>query len=432
MARRFVIIGNGVAGITAAMTLRERDPEAVITVVGAETPYFFSRTALMYAYMDALDRRDLEPFERKVYRERRIDLVFDRVTDLDAAARTVTTAGALSLPWDALLLATGSTPRALVAPGLDDTLQGRVSFVSMGDLDACERWTPSTREAVVVGGGLIGIELVECLLHHGVKTTFLVREPWYWPVALCREEGELITAHMRSHGVDVRHETEVASVARDADQRVKAVVTKGGESLPCQMLGVAIGVEPGVGFLRDVKTPPALGRGVKVDALLRTSLDGVWAAGDCAEIDRGAQRPLIEQIWYSAKRQGAHAARNLTGKPVPYEPPTFFNSAKFFEVEYTTVGDLTAAPPGAKSLFRKHPTKTITQRVVHHDGRVIGFNMLGSRWDHTLLTRWIDEGRTLEWTLGHLREAQFDVEFGRADLGAMRETELPLVARGAA
>jgi len=432
MARRFVIIGNGVAGITAAMTLRERDPEAVITVVGAETPYFFSRTALMYAYMDALDRRDLEPFERKVYRERRIDLVFDRVTGLDAAARTVTTAGALSLPWDALLLATGSTPRALAAPGLDDSLQGRVSFVSMGDLDACERWTPSTREAVVVGGGLIGIELVECLLHHGVKTTFLVREPWYWPVALCREEGEIITAHMRVHGVDVRYQTEVASVERDAEQRVRAVVTKGGESLPCQMLGVAIGVEPCVGFLRGVKTPPALGRGVKVDPLLRTSLDGVWAAGDCAEIDRGVARPLVEQIWYSAKRQGAHAARNLTGRVVPYEPPTFFNSAKFFEVEYTTVGDLTAVPPGTKSLFRKHPTKAITQRVIHHEGEVLGSNMLGSRWDHTVLTRWIDEGRTLAWTLDHLREAQFDVEFGRADLRAMRETELPLVVQGAA
>jgi NAD(P)H-nitrite reductase large subunit len=432
MARRFVIIGNGVAGITAAMTLRERDPVATITVIGGETPYFFSRTALMYAYMDTLDRRDLEPFERKVYRERRIDLVFDRVTDLDAAARTVTTAKGTTLAWDALIVATGSTPRALTAPGLDDTLQGKVHFVSMGDLDACERWTPSTREAVVVGGGLIGIELVECLLHHGVKTTFLVREPWYWPIALCREEGELITAHMRAHGVDVRHEVEVASVERDGEQRVKAVVTKGGEALPCQMLGVAIGVEPAVGFLRGVKTPPAIGRGVKVDPFLRASLDGVWAVGDCAEIDRGASRPLLEQIWYSAKRQGAHAARNLTGKLTPYEPPTFFNSAKFFEVEYTTVGDLNAAPPGAKSLFRKHPTKAVTQRIVHHEGRVIGFNLLGSRWDHALLTRWVDEGRTLEWTLDHLRDAQFDVEFGRADLRAMREEELPLPVKGAA
>jgi NADPH-dependent 2,4-dienoyl-CoA reductase/sulfur reductase-like enzyme len=429
MARRFVIIGNGVAGITAAMTLRERDDLAEITVIGGETPYFFSRTALMYALMDALDRRDMEPFERKVYRERRITLVYDRVTDLDAAARAVTLASGRVIAFDGLLLATGSTPRVLVAPGLDASLDGVVNFVSMQDLDACERLAPTTREAVVVGGGLIGIELVESLVHHGIRVTFLVREPWYWPVALAREEGELITAHMRERGVDVRHGAEVAKVERDAAGRVSSVVTTSGESLACQMLGVCIGVEPGVAWLRGVKTPPAMGRGVRVDATLKTSLDNVWSAGDCAEIDLGEGRTALEQIWYSAKRQGAHAARTMTGKAQRYEPPTFFNSAKFFEVEYTTVGELTRVPPGSTSVFRKHPKRIVTQRIVHHEGRVVGFNMLGSRWDHALLTRWVDEGRPLAWVLEHLHRAQFDVEFGRADLRAMTEEEIPMNVR---
>lgn len=428
MARRFVIIGNGVAGITAAMTLRERDPLATVTVIGGETPYFFSRTALMYAYMNTLARRDMEPFERKVYRERRIDLVFDRVTDLDAAARTVTTAQGAVHSYDGLLIATGSAPRALAAEGLDDALDGVVRFVSMQDLDACERLTPSTREAVVVGGGLIGIELVECLVHHGVRTTFLVREPWYWPVALAREEGAMVTAHLRSHGVDVRHEAEVGAVERDDAGRVRAVRTKGGDALACQMLGVCIGVEPAVAWMRALTTAPKIDRGVAVDATLKTSLDGVWAAGDCAEVTLDTGARVLEPIWYAARRQGALAARNMTGRPARYAPPTFFNSAKFFEVEYTTVGDLAAAPKGAASVFRKHRTKNISQRIVHHDGKVIGFNMLGSRWDHTVLARWIDEERPLAWCLAHLRDAQFDVEFGRADLAAMREEALPLVS----
>ncbi len=423
MARRFVIIGNGVAGITAAMTLRERDPVADIAVVSAETPYFFSRTALMYALMNTLDRRDMEPFERKVYRERRISLVQDRVTDLDASARTITTAKGQTIAYDGLLLATGSAPRKLAVPGLEERRDGVVNFVSMQDLDACERFIPSTREAVVVGGGLIGIELVECLVHHGVRTTFLVREPWYWPVALARQEADLVTAHMRERGVDVRLESEVARVEH-ADDRVTSVTTKSGETISCQMLGVAIGVEPGVAWMRSVKTPPALARGVRVDATLKTSLDNVWSAGDCADIDLGTGRTLVEQIWYSAKRQGALAARNMTGRASKYEPPTFFNSAKFFEVEFTTVGDLTRAPEGAKSVFRKaRGGRIITQRIVHHEGRVIGFNMLGSRWDHTVLTRWIEEERSLEWTLSHLHLAQFDVEFGRANLSAMTEEE---------
>jgi NAD(P)H-nitrite reductase large subunit len=424
MARKFVIIGNGVAGITAAMALRDRDSTAEITVVGAETKYFFSRTALMYAYMNVLERRDMEPFERKVWAERRIALVHEQVIDLDASNRTIKTNTNQVIHWDSLIIATGSVARKLKAPGIDDTLDGVVHFVTSQHLDACERLTPSTQQAVVVGGGLIGIELVECLLHHNVKTTFLVREPWYWPVALCREEGELITAHMRQHGVDVRHETEIASVER-TQNRVSSLITNRGETLPCQMLGVAIGVDPGVDFLRTVTTPPALGRGVSVDETLKTSLDGVWAAGDCAEISRGeGLRPLLEQIWYSARRQGALAARNITGKPQKYSPPTFFNSAKFFDVEYTTVGNLNALPAGSKSLFRRHRTKNITQRIVHHEGKVLGFNMLGSRWDHTVLTAWVDEERSLSWVTDHLHRAQFDVEFGRFPLHEVREEEL--------
>lgn len=431
MARRFVILGNGIAGTTAALTLRERDPLASITLLGDESPWCFSRTALMYAFMGTLDRRAMEPFERRVYREGRIDTVFDRAVDLDADARVVVTARGRTLPWDALILATGASPRALQAPGIDRDLQGLVHFVSLRDLDACERWTPSTHDAVVVGGGLIGIELVECLVHHGVKTCFLVRDPWYWPAVLCREEAQRITDHLRARGVEVQLGVEVASVARDAQQRVCAVTTSRGDTLPCQMLGVAIGVDPAVAFLRTVKTPPALGRGVRVDPTLATSLEGVWAAGDCAEIAWDDAPPLVEQTWYAARRQGAHVARNLTGPRRPYTPPIFYNSAKLFAVECTTVGDLGAVDSSTRSLYRYHPTRPVSQRIVYREGRVVGFNMLGSRWDHGLLARWIEEARPLAWTLANLHQAQWDVEFGRVALHSLREVELPFTPLGA-
>src|SRR5262245_60082635 len=110
MAKHTVIIGNGVAGMTAAMTLRERDARARITVVSGETDYYFSRTALMYAFMDKLDRPDLEPFERQVYPAKQIELVRDWVTDLDGESRTLRLEEGGRLAYDALLLATGSVP----------------------------------------------------------------------------------------------------------------------------------------------------------------------------------------------------------------------------------------------------------------------------------------------------------------------------------
>lgn len=426
MSKAYVVVGNGVAGVSAALAIRARDARGTIALVSDEGDHFFSRTALMYAFMDRLPRRAMEPYERHTWRERGIELVRARVTDLDAPRHRLTLGDGRTLPYDRLLIATGSRARRLDAPGITDDLAGLVHFVTLQDLDACERYTPTTKRAVVVGGGLIGIELVECLRFHGVAVTFLVREPWYWPAALSREEGEMAAREMRRHGVDVREGVGLASVARDESGRVASVTTSAGETIACELLGVCIGVEPQVQWLQGVTTPPAIGRGVKVDATLRSSLEDVWAAGDCAELEGGR----VESIWYSAKRQGTLAGENMSGRPKGYAPPVFFNSAKLFELEFTTVGALAEVEEGAESLYAEHPTRSISWRIVHSGDRVLGFNALGSRWDHTVLTRWIEEERPVQWVRENLRRAQFDVELGRAPLHEMTARPLPVERRG--
>ncbi len=416
MSDRFLIIGNGVAGITAAFTLRQRHPRAQISVISGESDYFISRTALMYAYMDQLDLRDLEPFERKAYDRQNIQRLRAWVTGLDATRQIVTLDNGLELPYDGLLLATGSVPNRAPWAGVDAVREGLVHFVSLQHLAECERLTPTTRRAAVVGGGLIGVELVECLLHHGVEVDFLVRDAWYWPMALAREEGELIANRIRHHGVHLHLEHEVTSVAADAQGRIASITTNQGTTLPCQMLGVAIGVRPGVDWLRQVATPPELGRGIRVNAQFQTSLPHVYAAGDCAEFTRPDGSAQVEQIWYSAKRQGEAAARAMLGDAVQYQPPLFFNSAKFFDIEYTTVGDVTRLPATATSLFCQFPGPAASLRIIENQGAVIGFNALGTRWNHNVFETWIQQRKSLPDIVSHLRDAQFDVEFGRAPL----------------
>ncbi len=299
-----IIIGNGVAGITCAMAARRRDPECSITVVSGETEYFFSRTALMYAYMDMMPRRNLEPFERGVYARQNIQLKKAWVVDMDAGAKTVKLDTGESLPWDRLVFAVGATANIFPWEGVDQVNDGIVHFVSMQDLDNCERLTPSTKEAVVIGGGLIGIELVESLLHHKVKTTFLIREPYFWPVALGEEEGEYVTAHMRAHGADVRVAEEMVRVEADSNGRIAKIVTNKENTLPCQMLGITAGVRPNIGRIKAFKDQPQLGRGIIVNERFETNIPGVFAAGDCAEIHPEGGKPYGETIWYSAKRHG--------------------------------------------------------------------------------------------------------------------------------
>lgn len=424
----FVIVGNGVAGIEAAITLRQRfsPDEARIVVISDETDYFFSRTALMYALMDQMERRDLEPYERKFYDAQRIERRRGRVVDVDASAHEIKLEGGEKLPFDKLLLATGAKPRRFPWAGIDQVKDGLVHFVSMQDLDACERLFPTTQRAVVVGGGLIGIELVESLLHHRIPVTFLVREPWYWPMALGEEEGDVVAAHMRAHGVDLRLEEEIASIQTDAQGRVSGIQTNKGHSLPCNLLGICVGVAPELAWLKNAATPPDVGRGIRVNPRFETNVPDVYAAGDCCEIV-DEHESFTETIWYSAKLHGRLAALSMMGQPGHYQRPLFYNSSKFFEVEYTTVGQVLNLPTGTMSHYRKHPTKPISQRIVYSaEGRVLGFNMLGSRWNHNILERWIHEGRSVEFVKNHLGEAQFDVEFGRVKLQTFETREIEL------
>ncbi len=436
----YAIVGNGVAGITAALDLRKRDPRASITVISGETDYFFSRTALMYSFMDRLTRRDLEPFERGVYDAQRIWLARGWVTDLNAQSHSLKLDDGQVITWDRLLLATGSRPRRPQWQGLDQVRSGLVNFVSMQDLDACEAVARRGGKAVVVGGGLIGIELVECLRWAGMEVTFLIREPWYWPVALNNPESDMAIAHMRRHGIKVLTGEAVTGVETDAQGAVTAISTSQGARHECAVLGVSIGVEPAIDWLRRVSTPPRLGRGIAVDAGFRTSLASVYAAGDCAELELPGSAPLVEQIWYSAKRQGALAARSMLGEPIQYSPPIFFNSSKFFEIEFTTVGRFARDPksravtpdpvsgiapdqaqmPGAREFYFRYTGRDISLRIAEQNGAVQGFNLLGSRWDHNQCERWIDERRSIEDVMDRLHQAQFDVEFGRLDLAPAR------------
>lgn len=424
---RIVIIGNGVAGITCAMTARERDPNAKITVISGETEYFFSRTALMYAYMDLMQRRDLEPYERKDYRAHNIDLVKDWVVNCNAESKFLTLESGQRIPYDKLVYAVGASPNMFHWDGVEHVKDGIVHFVSMQDLDACERLTPSTQRAVVIGGGLIGIELVECLRHHGVEVTFLVREPFYWPIALSKEEATYVTDEMRDHGVDIRLQEEMTRMEVDAEGRIAAIHTNKGEKIECQMLGIAVGVHPNTKRIKAFDHAPEMGRGIITNAFLETSLPDVYACGDCAEIHREGHNPLNELIWYSAKRQGKLAAHNVFGDQKAYDPPLFFNSSKFFEIEYTTVGEVVQLPTGTPSIYLKVPKKRISARIVHDGTKVLGFNMLGSRWNHEVLENWVENEKSPEYVVQNLHEAQFDVEFGRIHFDQVKRQDIPIV-----
>lgn len=420
----YVIVGNGVAGTEAALALRQREADARISIVSEEHDHFFSRPALMYVLAGQLALRDTEPYDRGLYERLNFERVRGHVSALDTAAQALRLDDGRTLSYDKLLLALGSRARPAPWPGSHGP--GLHTFVTLRDFEALDRDARRGQRAVVIGGGLIGVEVAEVLRDRGLHVTFIVRENWYFPLALDSREAGLVAEHLRHHGLDVRLGANVEEILRDGDGRVRGVrvaPAAGGtaEDLPCDLAVCAIGVVPNTGFLADSGLSLSKGGAIEVDDALRASVPGVWAAGDCANVAwaDGSRRP--EQLWYTARDQGRAAGASMLGDEVVYRRGTWYNSAKFFDVEYTTAGwvpvllnwDNTPLDPGpdVRYWFQRVPGRFESQRIVLKGERVVGFNMLGSRWNHELLLSFVHERRGLDWVLAHLHEAQFDEEF---------------------
>jgi NADPH-dependent 2,4-dienoyl-CoA reductase/sulfur reductase-like enzyme len=414
---RYVIVGNGVSGVEAALALRGRDADARIALVSDEHDHFFSRPALMYVFSGQTTLRDTEPYDRGLYDRMGFDRVRKRVVSLDTPAHALVLEGGDRLSYDRLLLAVGSRGRPAPWPGAEGP--GVHCFVTLGDLEGLDREARAGMRAVVVGGGLIGVEVAEVLHHRGLHVTFVIRENWYFPLALDARESAIVAEHMHRHGIDVRLGVNVQEVLRGGDGRPRAVRVDGGE-LAADLVVSAIGVVPNTGFLVGGPLELSKGGAIEVDDALRTSAKDVWAAGDCANVTwfDGSRRP--EQLWYTARDQGRVAARSILGDAVTYRRGGWYNSAKFFDIEWTTAGwvpallnwDNTPIEPGTdvRTWFQRVPGEAVSQKIVLKGDRVVGFSMLGSRWDHEPLLRWIEERRGLDWVLARLPEAQFDEE----------------------
>jgi NAD(P)H-nitrite reductase large subunit len=405
-----VIVGNGITGITAARMIRKQSDHRV-TVISAESDHFYARTALMYLYMGHLTYAQTKPYEDQFWPQNRIDLVRDYVQRLDPDAKQLHLASGLVMGYDRLLLATGSKSNKFGWPGQD--LAGVQGLYGLPDLALMEQQTRGVQQAVIVGGGLIGVEMAEMLHSRHIPVTFLVREKSYMDYLLPAEESSMVNREVLRHGIDLRLATELKVILPDAHGRVRAVVTGQGEELPCQFVGLTAGVSPNTDLVRNSTVETR--RGILVNEYFETSVPDVYAAGDCAEFRTPlpGRRP-IEQLWYTGRMHGKTVAATLCGQRTRYRPGVFYNSAKFFDLEYQTYGDIMpAVREGEHTVYWEHPDGRKGLRITWRgaDGTVTGFNLMGIRYRHDVCARWITERRTIREVLENLGAANFDPEF---------------------
>lgn len=405
-----VIIGNGAAGITAARHLRSIEPQWRITVISGESKYHFSRPAMMYIFMGHMRYVDTKPLEDHIWEQERIELVRDWVTEIDADASTLKLHKGVTLAYDKLLLATGSKSNKFGWPGQD--LKRVQGLYDLMDLHQLYENVKGTRHAVIVGGGLIGIEFGEMLHSCHIPVTFVVREKSYWDNVLPAEESAMVTRIIQEAGFKLHLETELKEIVDDGSGAACAVITGHGERIDAQLVGLTAGVSPNLDLVRESKIDT--NRGILVDWGLRTNVPNIFAAGDCAEIvNEGETRNLMQQVWYTGKMQGKTAAEAMAGREVRYDPGIWYNSAKFLDLEYQTYGFVPNTPnPRHTNLWWEHQSGRKGLRLIYGEtGEFVAMNIMGMRARHKECESWIREKRPIDYVLDHLEDVRFETEF---------------------
>lgn len=356
-----------------------------------------------------------QPYESWFWKKNRINLKNGFVSKIHSSEKEVEFSTGEKLSYDKLIIATGSKPNKFGWPGQD--LNGVMGMYHKQDLEALEKYAPNNdvcKRAVIVGGGLIGIELAEMLHSRNIPVTFLVREDSFWDKVLPKEESVMINREIIENHIDLRLGVNLKEIKSDKNGQVTSVIIEEtGEEIPCNVVGLTAGVSPNIDFLKDSEIE--LGRGVKVNRFLETNIKDVYAIGDCAEQHEaiGLRRP-IEAVWYTGRMMGETVAQTICGNRIQYKPGHWFNSAKFIDIEYQTYGWVWPQPKENEAHFyweHESGKKCIRINYDKNTQEFLGINTLGIRMRHEFFDKVLNEKQSVTYTLEHLADANFDPEF---------------------
>jgi nitrite reductase (NADH) large subunit len=367
---RLVVVGNGMAGLRFLEELLRRAPgKFEVAVVGAEPEPAYNRVLLSSLLAGDIASADVQMRPREWYAEHGVALVTGQpATAIDVVGKTVQLSSGQPLAFDKLLLAIGSEAIRLPLPGRD--LAGVMTFRSLADIEGLEQAASTGAPAVVIGGGLLGIEAAYGLARRGVPVTLVHLMDRLMERQLDAEGAALLAEAIRAKGVRVLLGTQTRAI--HGSSRVEAVELADGRMLPCGLVVMAVGIRPST-------TLAAMGglqvkRGIVVDDTMQTSIAGIYAIGECAE-HRGACYGLVEPCYEQARI----AASAMTGELARYSGSVLATNLKVSGVSVFSAGDFEGA--GAETVVVRDAGQRSYRKLVLRDGRLAGAVLVGDTGD---------------------------------------------------
>lgn len=376
--KRYVIIGNGVAGTTAAETLRKNDPNCSIHLLTNEPYPLYNRVSLPRFLQGVIVEQKVMIRDFAWHEQRNIQLVTETfVTEVHTDERVVVTDTGLRLPYDALLVATGGWANPLRVPGAQGT-QHIYNFVTLDDTKTIIARMLESRTALAYGGSFISYELCDGFAVRKLNTTWLMRGPYWLRNALDPEGGEVVDNIARKFGVDVIHGDEIEEVVPQ-NGVPSYVKTKQGRTIQADMIGVGLGITLNTKIVAN--TPVEVRQGIIVNEYLETNVDGVYAAGDVAEFyDTTVNEHHTMGTWDNAMAHGRIVGVNMAGGRTPYvDVPTY--TSPLFDVNIAVVGTAESNNPELECLSRREPGEKGNEnyrKLFFRENKLVGVLMIGS------------------------------------------------------
>ncbi len=404
----YLIVGGGVAGVTAAETIREGDAHGSIAVISQEPHPLYSRVLLPHFVKGLIGREQLFLRAAEDYRAKNIRLHLGRdAVDLDAAGRRIRLAGGEEMLFGNLLIATGGRPRPLGIAG--EEIAGVSRFQTIEDAERMRERLPRATRAVVVGGGFIALEYLDILSRAGIPTALLVAEPHFFSRFVDAAGGEFLHDHFRRNGVEPIVTNDGLAEIRGGSA-LSGIRTQQGRTIACDFLGIGIGLAPRVSWLAGsgVAFTP---RGVAANEFLETTVPGVFVAGDIADVpDAASRQRTVGGTWGNAVLQGRVAGRNLAAASEGREPyrniPAYAIRCLGFFI--ACIGRATEAPD-VEAVSRIGRGREWYERFFFRGDRLVGAVLINRPEDQRPASVLIGEGVALGAARARFSEEAFDM-----------------------
>lgn len=385
---KYVILGNGAAGIMAAERLREFSSTDEIVMISREDTPVYSKCMLPDYAGGKLKREKLFIRDFNAYNQKNIHLILNRQAKaVNVKEKKITLEDNTAIGYDKLLIAVGGVPFIPPIEGIQ-----KVEYHPVNSVEDTERIIEKAaqgRTAVVVGAGLSGIEMSFALRRHGVEVALIERETRVLPRQLDEQGSSTVIDIIQDHGIRFMLGEQVKSVREENGKKVVALAS--GEEIACDLLVMTIGTRPNIDLIKD--SGIAYNRGILVNEYLQTSVEDVYAAGDVAEtIDKLSNAYVSSYIWPNAMAQGKCAASNMAGRPEEFSSrSSMYNSVQLRDFPLLSMG-MVNPQEECEIRVQKDAGKRIYRKVVIQDDVIKGLILIGDTTGQNALTAAIRKG----------------------------------------